>query len=467
MEYVLALTGKQHSELHTHLFPSDGKEAVAFLLCGRRAGTQRHRLAVRRVVCVPHEACLGRSDRHVSWPPAVLAPVLVEAERSGLSVVKVHGHPNGFAAFSTTDDKADASLFPEVAEWVGLPVPHASAIMLPGGSMFGRVFAGDGEPEPLSRVTVAGNDLWFWDKEQFSGSLPEFTRRHAQAFGDGTAHLLGSLSVAVIGASGTGSPVIEQLFRLGVGVIVLVDDDKAEHRNLNRIINSTTKDADERRLKVDLIGDAINRAGLGTRVIRVPRNLWHPETVRAVGQCDIVIGCMDTVDGRFLLNLLSTYYLQPYIDIGVRLDAVPDGPDKGRIREVCGSVHYLQPGKSSLLTRGLFTLDDVAAAGLRRRDPAAHDRQAKEGYIKGVAGHRPAVISVNMFAASLAVTELLARFHPFREEPNAAYATTTFSFASMELMNEAEEGSCPIMNPHVGKGDVRPLLRLPELGGGA
>ena len=72
-----------------------------------------------------------------------------------------------------------------------------------------------------------------------------------------------------------------------------------------------------------------------------------------------------------------------------------------------------------------------------------------------------------MFAASLAVTELLARLHPFREEPNAAHATTTFSFSSMELMNEAEEGLCPVMSSHVGKGDVRPLLRMPELGGGA
>jgi hypothetical protein len=51
-------------------------------------------------------------------------------------------------------------------------------------------------------------------------------------------------------------------------------------------------------------------------------------------------------------------------------------------------------------------------------DPAAHARQVKDGYIKGVPANRPSVISVNMFGASLAVNEFLARLHPFREESN-------------------------------------------------
>ena len=40
------------------------------------------------------------------------------------------------------------------------------------------------------------------------------------------------------------------------------------------------------------------------------------------------------------------------------------------------------------MSRGLFTMSDVAAGGVRRNDPAAHERQIKDGYIKGVAGNR-------------------------------------------------------------------------------
>jgi hypothetical protein len=180
-----------------------------------------------------------------------------------------------------------------------------------------------------------------------------------------------------------------------------------------RILNSTMRDVRERRFKVDVLGDAVERTELGTEVIRFRKKLWHPDVIRTVAQCDLVIGGMDTVDGRYLPNALASYYTIPYLDIGVRLDAVRDGANKGRIREVCGTVNYLRPGRSSLMSRGLFTMADVAAAGLRRNDPAAHARQVEDGYIKGVAANRPAVISVNMFAASLAVNEFLARLHAF------------------------------------------------------
>ena len=65
-------------------------------------------------------------------------------------------------------------------------------------------------------------------------------------------------------------------------------------------------------------------------------------------------------------------------------------------------------------------MDRVAEAGLRRNDPVAHSQQIKDGYISGVVEHRPAVISINSFAAAYAVTEFLARLHPFRDKPNEA-----------------------------------------------
>ena len=167
--------------------------------------------------------------------------------------------------------------------------------------------------------------------------------------------------------------------------------------------------------------------------------------------------------GRYLLNALASYYTLPYFDIGVRLVAVAEGPARGRIREICGSVHYIRPGRSSLVSRGLFTMKEVAAAGLRRNDPEAHERQVKDGYIAGVQTHRPAVISVNMLASALAVDQFLARLHPFREEPNSNYAAVAFSLASMELIPDPEEGICEILGGTVGMGDVTPLLGLMEL----
>jgi hypothetical protein len=353
---------------------------------------------------------------------------------------------------------------PAIRGWVEADVPHASVIMLPDGQMFGRVLWQGNEFTPLDCIAVAGSDLHFWYDKQESGTAADFTASHAQAFGTGTIERLRRLSIAVVGCSGTGSPVIEQLVRLGVGELVLVDDDHVEARNVNRILNSTITDAEQQRPKPEMLADAIRRIGLGTRVHVFKQNLWSRDVVQAVAECDIVFGCMDTIGGRFLLNTLATYYTLPYFDLGVRLEAVPEGLDEGRIREICGTVHYLQPGLSSLISRGLVTMEKVREEGLRRNDPEAYRQQVEEdGYIRGVEEHQPAVISVNMFIASLAVNDFLARLHPYREEPNSAIASIEFSLSSLEFFPEPEGQPCAMLRDAVGIGDGEPLLGLMEL----
>lgn len=460
---TLSLTGIQHDRLKRFLYPGDGKEAVAFMLCGYRAGNYRHRLVVREIYEFPYESCLVRSASQVTWRPDLIAPLLERAADERYSVIKIHSHPSGATGFSLTDDIGDHRLLPMIRGWVEADVLHGSVIMLPCGQMFGRVLHADETVVPVAAINIVGDNLDFWYPNTEINSAPGFAASCAQIFGVGTVERLRRLSVAVIGCSGTGSPVIEQLLRHGVGQLLLVDGDRIEERNVNRILNSTIEDAALGRYKVDVLADAVRRTGLNTEVKVLRKSLWNRDAVEAVAQCDIVFGCMDTTDGRFLLNTLATYYCLPYIDIGVRLDAVPEGQDKGRIREICGTINYLQPGRSSLMSRGLFTMQQVAEAGLHRNDPAAYAQQIKDGYILGVEEHRPAVISVNMLAAALAVNELLARLHPYREEPNQFYASVTFSLSSVEFLTEPEHGCCENLENCVGIGDTEPLLGLMEL----
>lgn len=459
---ILSFSGDQHAHLKSFLFPGDGFEAVAVLLCGRRDGDRRYRLTVREVHGIPYDQC-ERTPLKITWNTDAITHILERAASLGLSVVKVHSHPGGYPKFSDIDDEGDARILPMIRGWVEADVPHGSVVMLPEGEMFGRIFDGETAMHPIAAISVAGDDLKFWYPNSGTLSMPSFVASHAQAFDAGTIERMQKMSFAVIGASGTGSPTVEQLARLGAGEIVSVDYDEIEERNVNRILNSTMDDARKGRSKVDVIADSVERMGLGTKVIRIKRSLWDPNVIRAVAQCDVVFGCMDTVDGRYLLNVLATQYLIPYFDIGVRLDAVRDGPLKGKICEACGTVNYIQPGRSSLMSRDLFNMTDVAAAGLARRDPSAHNRQVKDGYIIGVTGHRPAVISVNMLASALVVNEFLARLHPYREAANARHAAVTFSLASMEIFSEREEGICPILARKVGLGDTNPLLGQIEL----
>jgi ThiF family/Prokaryotic homologs of the JAB domain len=466
MDVTLTLNAEQHAALHAHLFPGDGYEAAAIILCGRRAGDRRQRLVAREVHPIPYEECSARTPQRVTWPTHVIAPLLDRAEARDLTIVKVHSHPTSYEQFSATDDEGDRRLLSSIRDWFDIDLHHSSTAMLPDGRMFGRCLTANGGFQPLTHINIAGDDLKFWYPDQGKDDTPDFASSHTQAFGEGTFERQRRLSVAVIGCSGTGSPVIEQLARLGVGELVMIDDDKLEVRNVNRILNATMADVRAGRLKVEVLTAAVKRMETGTRVIPIPRNLWTPDAVQAVGQCDLAFGCMDTVDGRFLLNTIAAYYQLPYIDLGVRIAAVPEGPRKGQIVAICGSVHYLKPGGSSLISRGLFTMEDARAAGLARTDPTAHAQQLEEGYVSGVAIHRPAVVTLNMLIASLGVNELLARLHPYCDEANEAYDHIQVNLGDMEIIPASKNEPCPIFQRDVGKGDVRPLLDLPQLSAG-
>jgi hypothetical protein len=267
------------------------------------------------------------------------------------------------------------------------------------------------------------------------------------------------LRVAVVGCSGTGSFVVEELARLGVGHIVLIDPDPVEEKNLNRIVNSSKEDAYLGAYKVHSLAKAIARMGLNQQVTPMATNLITTEAVEAVAECDVVFGCTDSVEARHILNRIATFYSLPYIDVGVRLDA--DG--RGGISGISGAVHYLQPGRSSLLSREVYSMDQVEAEGMRRTNPDLYRRQRKEGYLRGVQEDRPAVITVNGTFASLAVQELLARLHPYRNRPNGNYAYIGGNLTEVQLYCESEGEPCRVFAPHVGRGDMTPLLNMPGI----
>lgn len=454
---TLALTQSQHDDLMRALIEAPaGNEALAFLTCGHRIGPDHSRYAVHKVHVPSADSIVEATPHRLSWRTDCLAPVIDTAERFGHAIIKVHSHPGGTVDFSRLDDASDYALFAELADAVDGAPGHGSAILLPDGTLRARMFEKRKTAQMVDLATVVGEDIRLLSPHH--PAVADFAASHATLFGRATYDLLRPLRVALIGVSGTGSPVAEQLVRLGVGTLILVDGDHAEHRNINRVYNMRRADADRKELKVDIAERDLSLAGTGTRIIRVPHLLSDPRAIEAVASADIIVGCVDTLQGRFLMSLTSAHYNQPYIDVGVKLDTHASG----KIREVCGTVHYMRPGGGSLMSRGLFTPEDASAEEFARLDPDGAGQRADAGYINlaGRVENRPAVISLNTSLAAQAVTELLARIAPFREQLNSAYASVTVSFSSMEFITQPDTDPCKLLLPYVGRGDRNPLLGL-------
>jgi hypothetical protein len=448
----------QHARLRRHLFPGDGFEAVALAVCGTRLSAESQVYCIHGIFEIPLESCSLRSPIAVRWNVQLLVAVLERALKRGLCVLKIHSHPDGVENFSGHDDESDQAIVPTIESILGRSPALITAFMTPTGAVHARRVSMAKGFEPAQVVTVVGDTVRFMqdDTRQFDQDADLRTR---QAFGDGTINTLRTLSIGVVGCSGTGSWVIELLGRLGIGSLIIVDPDVVERKNLNRIVNTTAEDAASKRLKVEVLADAVRRMGFGTVIECYAKDLAHEQVVHALASCDFLFGCMDSADGRDILNRIAMYYHVPYIDVGVRLDA--DG--KGSVEQICCAVHYLVPGGSSLLSRGVITADQVQAQAMQRSKPDQYAALKKEGYIKGIAIDRPAVASINCFVASHAVNEMLARIHPFRRDSADEFRYQVFSLSDGAWMRLADGPPCKVLTKFAGGGDALPLLGDPAI----
>ena len=148
----------------------------------------------------------------VTWPTEFINQIRGEAHDRQLALVKVHSHRRGREYFSALDNASDDSVYAAVFSLLNDGLPHASVIMQPDGRMVGRAIIEEAASEPLSSIMVVGDDINVWPAGR-DGAAEEFSRRHEQIFGAGTNSPLRGLSVGVVGCSGTGSIIVEQLAR--------------------------------------------------------------------------------------------------------------------------------------------------------------------------------------------------------------------------------------------------------------
>jgi hypothetical protein len=323
------------------------------------------------------------------------------------------------------------------------------------GSLSGGIFH-DGSV-PFVRIAVAGDELLFWDEESTDRHQLAANTRNVQAFGEGTIRRLGGLSIAVIGCSGLGFPVAQALAGQGAGRLVLVDPETIEDVNLNRLPCATKRDIGM--LKVECLARLLAESAFEPEVVPLATSiLTDRQTALEIAECDVIFGCLDSVEARHFLNRLAATYCIPYFDLGVCLRS--DG--KGGVSSVCGSVHYVQPDGSSLHSRGVYDMQGVQDEGIRRTDPAEFAKRQAEKYVRGVQEKRPAVMPLNMTIAGLAVMEFMARLHPFRTQPNANFAAQCVAFEHGIIDRDPEGKACPLFSPLCGCGDMEPFLGLPS-----
>lgn len=440
--------------LQKHLYPGDGKESAAILLCNRNEGS-RLKLLVKEYILVPDKECGARKKDYISWPGLYLEKAIDAAEAASLSIILVHSHPGGFFEFSQLDDASDAITIP--ALYQGVKAIHGSAIMIPDGRIRARIYIEGVNPQDVDLVSVPGDDICLWRPDDM------VSQKAVLAFTSGMTECFSHLTAAVIGVSGTGSIVAEQVNRLGFGKILLVDDDHIEEKNLNRILNATREDASQMVSKVNMFAAAVSRIRGKDVATPIHSSILARDAVLTVADADVIFCCVDSFQGRMVADRIASAFLIPLFDVGVIIPTHIEPEDGLKITDVSGRIDYIKPGGSTLFDRGVYTPTLLHEEMMAKRQPELYKQHLAQGYITGIQEEAPSVITLNMRAASSCVSEFIARCFPFREDPNGHFTRTRFSLAGADEDFYKEDTFSRSKNNLLAEGANEPLLGMPEL----
>jgi molybdopterin/thiamine biosynthesis adenylyltransferase len=303
----------------------------------------------------------------------------------------IHSHPEGYPVRpSRIDDDMDGyfgDLFSNAAEIR----PYLSLIAAKTASdeveVSGRVFW-KGAWTPVSAVTVVGKTIRKLpclgvNQKALPESVKSRVARLAGQFGEAAATELWNSTVAVLGGGGTGSAVIENLARAGVGKIIVIDFDRISPSNLERMRGAYPRhlEMDPPPYKVDVLAEFVREISPETKVLKIVGNGFDAAARRALLEADLVMGCTDTNHGRLLVSDLAYRHLVPALHLNVALEGT-----RGRATSAVARITRFAPGEacayclaqidSSALARELMTSEEKAA---RRAAAKAAEMEGRSG----------------------------------------------------------------------------------------
>jgi len=127
---------------------------------------------------------------------------------------------------------------------------------------------------------------------------------------DGQIKLLQS-TVAVVGAGGLGSTVIELLARQGIGHLVTIDNDRFAEQNLNRQIMST--EGNLRKYKVTVVSKRVKEINSATTVTTFRERLTRDNAEKLLGSAQVVVDGLDNLSSRLVVEQACRQLAIPYV----------------------------------------------------------------------------------------------------------------------------------------------------------
>lgn len=120
-----------------------------------------------------------------------------------------------------------------------------------------------------------------------------------------------------------------------------------------------------------MFSDAIRAYSPDYRGYAMPNSIATSDAVEAACEADVLFSCVETAEGRHVVDRLASACGMPLFDVGVSIPTRQEGKER-KIAEVCGRIGYAQPGGATLLDRDVYSPATLEAEYLTDAALEAH-----------------------------------------------------------------------------------------------
>ncbi len=347
MSFDVVFTEKAEATSCDHLLQhyrrNELQEDLCFALWRPSSGKCRYSALIDEVV-LPQT---GERRLHVnaSFESDYLARVLNLARDRNAGLAFMHSHPSaGFQGMSETDVEAERNVIAYPAGATGLPL--VGLTVGTDGYWSARFWKRDGRQmirHWCEKVRVVGPHsyrIYSNDSIRQAPRRREVLRRTFDTWGHESQNKIARLKVGIVGLGSVGCIVAEAMARIGVERLTLIDPDKVENHNLDRLMYGSTKDVGK--YKVKLAARAMRRSATAEHIeiTTLPSSIQTEPAYKAALDCDILFSCVDRPVPRDVLNYIAQAHLIPVIDGGI---AVETTQTKDQLHSAHWRAHLVTP----------------------------------------------------------------------------------------------------------------------------
>lgn len=423
----LRMTEGQFQQIHGWLF-QNRDEQHAFGFVSALESQDGLRLNLHDLWLAGPQHILHQAPCEIELCPLYVLEALERCRKDSLHLVDIHSHPfcDEGVRFSSTD-LAGAE---RRQEWHAERAPWmiSTGLVLGKGSFMGMARQPGRPWQPIERLERVGLKAPR-RKEPAAKTDSDWQDRQIRAFGQETQDVLASLKVGIVGLGGTGSIASLLLAMLGVRKFVLVDPDRVEVTNLNRLF---TADRSSVGLgKASLAKEAILRINPRAEVQALAEPVSRPAAKTALASSDLLVGCLDNDGARLEVADLASRCLIPWLDMGTGIVV-----EEGQAIQAGGQFSFWIPGLNCPGCMGSLDWTSVDRAALPEGLRQARDQ------VYGTPDPAPAVASLNTMIASAAINEaVLWSSGQLQQARLASYQALTQTMDSYTL---PKPEACPL-----------------------